>query len=82
LVTEKPSMVTLAAWTVNVAWPGITPATLDSAGLKKVRPLKWLPACAPLRVRNLGIVTFSKYTPGATLTGLQPGSLTADCIVG
>jgi hypothetical protein len=71
LVSEKPSMVTFAAWTV------ITPVTVDSEGLPKVRPAKAVPACAPLRVSVLGMVTFSGYAPEATLMGSQLGSSTA-----
>src|SRR5947207_10385533 len=72
LVSEKPSMVTFAAWTV------IKPATVDSNGGPNVRPAKGLPACAPLRVRGREMITFSAYAPGFTLMGSQAGSLTAD----
>src|SRR6266850_218228 len=79
-VSEKPSMVTFVAWIVmSGAGLRITPVMVDSTnGAAKVRPATGFPAWAPLRVRDLGIITFSGYTPGATLIGSQVGSLTAD----
>src|SRR2546427_13229904 len=79
-VSEKPSMVTFGAWIV-ISGNGlrITPVMVDSTnGAAKVRPATGFPAWAPLRVRDLGTITFSGYTPGATLIGLQLRSLTAD----
>jgi len=70
LVSEKPSMVTPGAWIV------IMPVTVDST-TANVRPATGLPACAPLRTRDLGIVTFPGYPPTATLIVVQVISLTA-----
>src|SRR2546425_12768588 len=67
LVREKPSTVTLVAWIV-ISGNGlrITPVMVDSTnGVPKVRPATGFPAWAPLRVRDLGIFTFSAYDPGA-----------------
>src|SRR5258705_134199 len=77
LVSEKPSMVTFTAWIVISGAEAPVPVMVDSS-TAKVRPATGFPAWAPLRVRDLGIITFSGYAPGATLIGLQLGSMTAD----
>src|SRR5439155_23467636 len=75
LVSEKPSMVTFAAWIV------IMPVTVDSPKAN-VRPAMGFPAWAPLRVRDLLIVTFSGYAPIATWTvSLGKATLIACCMV-
>src|SRR5438874_611339 len=75
LVSEKPSMVTLGA---AVGSPiVIIPITVDSPKPNERIETGW-PACAPLRVRVLPIVTFSIYIPMATSMMEQLGSLTAD----
>src|SRR6266850_119042 len=78
-VSENPSMVTPLAWIVmSGAGLRITPVMVDSTnGAAKVRPATGLPAWAPLRVRDLRIITFSGYSPGATLIVEQPEALTA-----
>src|SRR5881296_2935172 len=81
LVSEKPSMVTSRAWIVISGNGETVPVMVDSAN-GFVRPATGFVAWAPLRVRDLGIITFSAYAPGATLIGSQVTSLTADWIVG
>src|SRR5688572_21839252 len=60
LVSENPSMVTFAAWIVISAAGAPVPVMVDSTnGVAKVRPATGFPAWAPLRMRDLGIITFS-----------------------
>src|SRR2546425_7512920 len=71
-VSEKPSMVTFVAWMV-MSGNGVAnmPVMVDSTN-GFVRPATGFPAWAPLRMRGLGIITFSAYPPGATLIVKQP----------
>src|SRR6266436_67370 len=75
-VTENPSMVTFDAAILKTGTAPViaAPVTVDSGA---TRPGAGFPACAPLRVRDLPIETFSTYTPAATLIVEQVGSLTA-----
>src|SRR2546428_12386258 len=72
-LSVKPSILTIAALIrmTGLAPMGFAPFTVDSEGPPDTRRATEVPACAPLRVRVLVIVTFSKYVPGATLIGLQ-----------
>src|SRR6266446_6989565 len=66
LLSEKPLMVTPAAWMVmSGSGAANMPVMVDSTN-GFVRPATGFPAWAPLRMRDLGIITFSAYTPAAT----------------
>src|SRR5882724_6992282 len=74
LLSEKPLMVTPAAWIVmSGAGLAIMPVMVDSNGGPNIRPATGVFACAPLRVTDLGIITFSAYPPAATLIVSQAG---------